>query len=126
MHFEGRCVRTHNSHQQLVLRDCSTVHELLVCCAQVERPEKKPKPEPKFVVKMPGVGRGHNPASHANLKPRAKKEQSETEEQPQYGVMPNSINDVRDCAPMSAFLLMANSHAWVAMLSSDGSGEVQL
>ena len=78
------------------------------------------------MVKMPGVGRGHNPASHANLKSRAKKEQSETEEQPQYGVMPNSINDVRDCAPMSAFLLMANPHAWVAMLSSDGSGEVQM
>ena len=29
---------THNSYQQLVLRDCSTVYELLVCCAQVERP----------------------------------------------------------------------------------------
>tara|TARA_B110000971_G_C19540717_1_gene290169 strand:- start:90 stop:386 length:297 start_codon:yes stop_codon:yes gene_type:complete len=98
----------------------------------VVRPEKKPKPEPKHVVKMPGAGRGNNPASHANLKPRAKKEQSENEEQPQqpqqpqYGVMPNSINDVRDCAPMSAFLLQANPHAWVAMLSSDGSGEVQL
>ena len=78
------------------------------------------------MVKMPGVGRGHNPASHANLKSRAKKEQSETEEQPQYGVMPNSINDVRNCAHMSAFLLMANPHAWVAMLSSDGSGEVQM
>ena len=69
------------------------------------RLEKEPKPEPKYVVKMPGAGRGNNPASHANLKRRAKKEQSENEEQPQqprlqYGVMPNSISDVRDCAPM--------------------------
>ena len=109
----------------------STVHEPLACCAQVVRPEKEPKPEPKHVVKMPGAGRGNNPASHANLKRRAKKEQSENEEQPQqprpqYGVMPNSISDVRDYAPMSSFLLMANPHAWAAMLSSDGSGEVQL
>ena len=44
------------------------------------RPEKEPKPEPKYVVQMPGVGRGNNPASHANLQPRAKKEQSENEE----------------------------------------------
>ena len=102
-----------------------------MCYPQVVRLEKEPKPEPKYVVKMPGAGRGNNPASHANLKRRAKKEQSENEEQPQqprpqYGVMPNSISDVRDCAPMSSFLLMANPHAWAAMLSSDGSGEVQL
>ena len=68
-----------------------------MCCAQVVRLEKEPKPEPKYVVKMPGAGRGNNPASHANLKRRAKKEQSENEEQPQqprpqYGVMPNSIS----------------------------------
>ena len=87
-----------------------------MCYPQVVRLEKEPKPEPKYVVKMPGAGRGNNPASHANLKRRAKKEQSENEEQPQqprpqYGVMPNSISDVRDCAPMSSFLLMANPHA---------------
>ena len=105
--------------------ELSTVHELLVCCAQVVRPEKAPKPESKYVVKMPGVGRGNNPASHANLQPRAKKEQSENEEQPQYGVLPSSINAVsRSCpAIMSAFLLQ-DPGPWIALQAMDGSGEL--
>ena len=75
-----------------------------VCCAQVVRPEKEPKPEPKYVVQMPGVGRGNNPASHANLQPWAKKEQSENEEQPQYGVLPSSINAVTAAAALLCLL----------------------
>ena len=95
-----------------------------VCCAQVVRPEKEPKPEPKYVVQMPGVGRGNNPASHANLQPRAKKEQSENEEQPQYGVLPSSINAVsRSCPAMSAFLLQEPG-PWIALQAMDGSGEL--
>jgi len=34
-------------------------------------------PWPKYTAKMPGVGRGNNPASHAHLQPGAKKKQSE-------------------------------------------------
>ena len=94
-----------------------------VRCAQVVRPEKQPKPEPKYVVQMPGVGRGNNPASHANLQPRAKKEQSENEE-PQYGVLPSSINaGGRSCPAMSAFLLQEPG-PWIALQAMDGSGEL--
>ena len=86
-------------------------------------PEKQPKPELKHVVKMPGVGRGMNPASHVNLLPRKKKEQDENNETPQYGVLPSSINAV-SCQPMSAFLLQ-DSGPWAALYSAmDGSGEL--
>ena len=54
--------------------------------------------ESKHAVKMPGFGRGNNPASHCNLR-RGKKEQEENEE-PQYGVLPSSINEVSS-APIS-------------------------
>ena len=55
------------------MRERPTVYEPLVCCAQVLNP--------KYVVKMPGVGRGKHPASLANLQMRARKKQSEDEEQ---------------------------------------------
>ena len=77
------------------------------------------------MVKMPGVGRGNNPASHKNLQPRAKKEQNETNEpEPQYGVLPTSINEVsRSCPPMSAFLLQ-DPGPWRVLQAMDGSGEL--
>ena len=88
-------------------------------------PEKQPKPEPKHVVKMPGVGRGMNPASHVNLLPRKKKEQDENNETPQYGVLPSSINAV-SYQPMSAFLLQ-DPGPWVALqVAMDGSGELRM
>ena len=64
----------------------------LLSGAQVIHPEKKPKQEPKHVVKMPGVGRGNNPASHTALKPRKTNAQDENDPVPQYTVMPASIN----------------------------------
>ena len=78
--------------------------------------------ESKHAVKMPGVGRGNNPASHCNLQ-RGKKEQKENEE-PQYGVLPCSINVV-SCSPMAAFLLQ-DPGPWVALQATmDGSGELR-
>ena len=79
--------------------------------------------ESKHAVKMPGVGRGNNPASHCNLQ-RGKKEQEENEE-PQYGVLPSSINEV-SYASMSAFLLQ-DPGPWVALqVAMDGSGELRM
>ena len=96
---------------------------VLPCCAQVVRPEKKPKQEAKYTVKMPGVGRGNIPASHASFQPRAKKEQNENlEPEPQYGVLPSSINQV-SCPTMSSFLLQ-DPALWIALQAMDGSGEV--
>ena len=93
--------------------ESSTVPEPLVCCAQVVRPEKKPKPEPKHVVKMPGAGRGNNPASHVNLKPRAKKEQSENEEQPQQHARAARLRGGRrPAARRGPRVAAAAMHAW--------------
>ena len=115
-------VRTHASNHASVIL---CVERALLCCAQVVRPEKKPRQESKHMVKMPGVGRGNNPASHANLQPRAKKEQNENNEpEPQYGVLPTSINEVsRSCPPMSAFLLQ-DPGPWRVLQAMDGSGEL--
>ena len=78
--------------------------------------------ESKHAVKMPGVGRGNNPASHCNLQ-RGKKEQEENEE-PQYGMLPSSINAVsRSCPAMSAFLLQ-DPGPWIALQAMDDSGEL--
>ena len=95
-------------------------------CAQVVRPEKKSKPEPKYVVKMPGVGRGNNPTSRNNLHARKKKEQDENEgPAPQYSVLPSSINNV-SCASMSAFFLQ-DPGPWAALYAAvDGSGELRM
>ena len=74
-------------------------------------------------MKMPGVGRGNNPASHASLQPRAKKQQNENlEPEPQYGVLSSSINQV-SCPTMSSFLLQ-DPAPWIALQAMDGSGEV--
>jgi hypothetical protein len=115
-------VRTHASNHASVIL---CVERALLCCAQVVRPEKKPRQESKHMVKMPGVGRGNNPASHKNLQPRAKKEQNENNEpEPQYGVLPTSINEVsRSCPPMSAFLLQ-DPGPWRVLQAMDGSGEL--
>ena len=115
-------VRTHASNHASVI---VCVERALLCCAQVVRPEKKPRQESKHMVKMPGVGRGNNPASHKNLQPRAKKEQNENNEpEPQYGVLPTSINEVsRSCPPMSAFLLQ-DPGPWRVLQAMDGSGEL--
>ena len=115
-------VRTHASNHASVIL---CVERALLCCAQVVRPEKKPRQESKHMVKMPGVGRGNNPASHKNLQLRAKKEQNENNEpEPQYGVLPTSINEVsRSCPPMSAFLLQ-DPGPWRVLQAMDGSGEL--
>ena len=48
----------------------------------------------------------------------------ENQENPQYGVLPSSINEVsRSCPPMSAFLLQ-DPGPWIVLQSMDGSGEL--
>ena len=48
----------------------------------------------------------------------------ENQDNPQYGVLPSSINAVsRSCPPMSAFLLQ-DPGPWIALQSMDGSGEL--